>query len=458
MTQGFIHIIVISYLTLIPQANQQTVNKMINMLLKLRLKSILLIMVAVLSAPANAVLEIDITEGVIGGIPIAVVPFMNAQSAPQNVSDVIGSDLARSGRFDLIPETDFLNRPTDAVDVNYKDWRLLKADALVVGKVQPSAAGYQVSFQLMDIGRGVPIEARSFNVPENRLRVVAHHISDLIYQALTGRPGAFNTRIAYVTRAGSKYLLEVADSDGYGPQAILTSSEPLLSPSWSQNGSKLAYVQINKGRSVIYVQDLASGTRRIVSQTKGINSGPAFSPDGSRLAMSLSKDGNPEIYVMNLGSGALTRITRDRGIDTEPAWSPDGRTLLFTSGRSGKPQIYRVSASGGAAQRVTFQGRYNANASYSPDGSKIVMVTDQGQGHRIGLMDLKTGVLKVLTKSDLDESPSFALNGEMVLYATKAGRSGVLSVVSDLGRVANTLTFSQGDVREPAWSPVNRKL
>ncbi len=431
---------------------------MMKRLLRAKLSILLVAISGLFTMPANAVLEIDITEGVIGGIPIAIVPFMNSQSAPQDVSEVISSDLARSGRFDLIPERDFLNRPTDAQDVNFKDWRLLKADALVVGKVIPSGSGYNVSFQLLDVGRGVPIEGRSFNVPPNLLRRVAHQIADIIYLALTGKPGAFDTRIAYVTKAGSRYLLQVADSDGYGPQNVLESGEPILSPAWAPNGSQLAYVSIKKGRSVIYVQDLASGTRRIVSQSKGQNSAPAFSPDGTRLAMTLSKDGNPEIYVMNLGTGALTRITRDRSIDTSPSWSPDGRSLIFTSGRSGKPQIYRVGAGGGTAQRVTFQGRYNAEASFSPDGKKITMVTDQGQGHRVGLLDLNTGSVKVLTQSDLDESPSFAPNGEMVLYATKAGRSGVLSVVSDLGRVAQTLRFQQGDVREPAWSPINRKL
>ena len=426
--------------------------------LREKCSAVIFAFLAINSLPANAVLEIDITEGVIGGIPIAIVPFMNSQSAPQNVNDVISNDLNSSGRFDLIPENDFLNRPTDALDVNYKDWRLLKADALVVGKVIPSGSGYQVSFQLMDVGRGVPIEARTFNVPANLLRRAAHQISDIIYQALTGRPGAFDTRIAYVTKAGSRYLLEVADYDGYGAQQVLESGEPILSPAWSRDGRRLAYVSIIKGRSVIYVQDLSSGTRRIVSKSKGQNSAPAFSPDGTRLAMTLSKDGNPEIYVMNLATSALTRITRERSIDTSPSWSPDGRSLIFTSGRSGKPQLYRVSAGGGSAQRVTFQGRYNASGSFSPDGKKITMVTDQGQGHRIGVLDLSSGSVKVLTKSDLDESPSFAPNGEMVLYATKAGRSGVLSVVSDLGRVAQTLRFQQGDVREPAWSPINRKL
>ena len=434
------------------------VNDMLKLFFKQRFSSVLFALMTVIAMPANAVLEIDITEGVIGGIPIAVVPFLNSGSVPEDVSEVISSDLARSGRFDVIPETDFLNRPTDAQDVSYKDWRLLKADALVVGKIQPSGSGYQVSFQLMDVGRGMIIEGRSFNVPESRLRVVGHHISDIIYQAMTGKPGAFNTWVAYVTKSGSTYELQIADSDGHDPQSIRTSPEPIIATAWSPDGTKIAYVEFNKGRSVIWMQDLAAGQRRAVAQFKGSNSSPAFSPDGRRMAMSLSKDGNPEIYVMDLATSALTRITRDRGIDTEPSWSPDGRSLLFTSGRSGKPQIYKVSATGGAAQRVTFQGKYNAKASYSPDGTKITLITNQGQGDRIGLLDLKTGVIQQLTKSDLDESPSFALNGEMVLYATKAGGSGVLSVVSDLGRVAQTLSVEQGDVREPAWSPVYRKL
>lgn len=431
---------------------------MIKMFFARKMNPVFLTLFAFLATPAHAVLEIDITEGVIGGIPIAIVPFLNSQSVPQDVSNVIASDLARSGRFDVIPESDYLNRPTDARDVSYKDWRLLKADALVVGKILPSGTGYQVSFQLMDVGRGLTIQGRSFNVPASRLRVVGHHISDIIYETMTGKPGAFNTWIAYVTRTGTKYELQIADSDGYDPQSIRTSSEPIIATAWSPDGRKVAYVEFNKGRSTIYIQDLAAGQRTAVAQFKGSNTSPAFSPDGRRLAMSLSKDGNPEIYIMELATGNLTRITRDRGIDTEPAWSPDGRSLLFTSGRSGKPQIYKVSASGGSAQRVTFQGKYNAKASYSPDGTKITLITNQGQGDRIGLMDVRTGVIQQLTKSDFDESPSFALNGEMVLYATKSGGSGVLSVVSDLGRVAQTLRVERGDVREPAWSPVYRKL
>ena len=422
---------------------------------------LLAVFLVLLSSPGRAVLTIEVTRGVEAGIPIAIVPF--GTGAPEDVSAVVTADLARSGRFDTLPERDFLSRPNDVSQVKYKDWRLIKAEALVIGKVQPMGGDrYTVEFRLLDVFREKALAGRRYTVSASQLRKAAHQIADIIYETLTGKPGAFDTRIAYVTSEGSsgetRYRLQVADSDGYNPKTVLESSHPIMSPAWSPDGTRLAYVSFEKRRSNVFVQNIRDGSRRKIADHPGINSAPAWSPDGRRLAMTLSKDGNPEIYIQDLGSGNLQRITHHTSIDTEPAWSPDGRALVFTSDRSGKPQIYRVSAFGGTPQRLTFTGKYNARASFSPDGRSLVLITNQGSGFRVGLFDLGSRSVRELTNARLDESPSFAPNGEMILYATQNGGRNVLAAVSSDGRVQQTLRVQEGSVREPAWSPMNRKL
>ncbi len=414
---------------------------------------------------AQAALEIEITQGVEAGIPIAVVPFewQGAGLPPHIVSDIIEADLKRSGRFDAIPRGDFLSTPHDHKQVNFKDWRLIKAEALVVGRVQQLGSDqYQVEFRLFDVFKSKQLGGFRYKVPGGSLRKLAHQISDVIYLKLTGERGAFDTRIAYVTvERGSvkqRYLLRVADSDGFGPVTILESNEPILSPSWSPDGQTLAYVSFEKGRSMIFTQRLRDGRRELIAQFQGLNGAPAWSPDGRTLAVVSSREGNPEIYALNLQSKDMRRLTNHLAIDTEPAFSPDGRHIIFTSDRAGRPQIYRMRSDGTSVERLTFEGVYNARASYAADGKRLTLVTNQGSGYRIGVFFIDSKGLLVLTDTTLDESPSFAPNGAMILYATQQGGRGVLSAVSADGRVKQVLRFQKGDVREPAWSPYNRKL
>ena len=418
-----------------------------------------------LCAPASAVLTIEVTKGVDAPIPIAIVPFgLEGVSATVDLpANIIAANLSRSGKFEPLARADFLDQPHDLGSVKYKNWRLLKAEALVIGQVVDAGDGrYEVRFRLLDVFREKQLAGQKFVVPAARLRKIAHQISDIIYAKLIGKPGTFDTRIAYVTVEEStpkkRFLLQVADSDGHDPKIILESPQPIMSPAWSPDGNQLAYVSFEEKRSMIYVQNLWSGQRERIAEHAGINSAPAWSPDGDRLAMTLSREGNSEIYIHDLASGDLRRLTRHTAIDTEPAWSPDGDTIVFTSGRAGTPQIYRINAAGGVAQRLTFDGEYNAGASYAGDGQSIVLITNQGNGFRVGLYSVEDRSVSELTQTNQDESPTFAPNGEMIMYATQSGGRNVLAAVSPDGRVQQVLRLQDGTVREPAWSPFNRKL
>jgi TolB protein len=345
--------------------------------------------------------------------------------------------------------------------INFKNWRVIGSDNLVVGRVVavgPDA--YTVRFRLYDVFNGQQLEGRAIGTVNGKgLRNVAHQISDVIYEKLTGIPGAFATQIAYVTSRGigrsQQYSLFVADSDGANEQVILRSQQPILSPSWSPDASWLAYSSLEKsGRQMVYIQEIATGKRMEVAAYPGLNGAPAWSPDGKKIALSLSKDGNNEIYVLDLASRNLTRLTKHLAIDTEPAWMPDGKSIVFTSDRSGKPQLYRVESGGGDARRLTFEGISNARASISPDGRYMAMIHQDQTGYKVAAMDLQSGSLSVLTDGRLDESPSFAPNSRFILYAKNGGaRGGVLASVSIDGRVRQDFSSSDGDVREPAWSP-----
>jgi TolB protein len=425
------------------------------------LLSIILFLATLLpAAPAAAILRIEITKGVEGGIPIAVVPFKGPSGAPppQDVAAIVRADLARSGRFAPLSADKLPATPARDRDVVYKDWRLVKVDALVIGEIRRTKQGrYQIEFRLLDVYKQRQLTGYRYVVGEKRLRAIAHQIADRIYQKLTGEPGVFNTRIAYVSRQGAgkslKFQLNVADSDGYNPVAIVTSPEPIMSPAWSPDGKQIAYVSFEAKRSMIYLQNVITGKRERLAQFPGINSAPAFSPDGRRLAMALSRDGNAEIYVMDLKTRALRRLTFDPAIDTEPTWSPDGSHIIFTSDRAGGPQLYRKSTSGGAPTRLTYEGSYNARARYAPDGKSVAFVTRRSGRYNVGVLSLGSSSVDVLTNTRLDESPSFAPNGSMILYATEIQGRGVLASVSSDGRVRQLYTLTDADIREPAWSP-----
>jgi len=428
---------------------------------------LVLVALFISTTPAHAALTIQITTGVDGAQPIAVVPFAQDQvktALPYDLVSIINNDLARSGRFAPMPEKDLVARPHDGGTVRFGDWRLVSMDYLLVGRVrQLGATNYEVQFQLFDVFKGEQITGISYPFVAGDTRRMAHRISDIVYEKITGQRGAFNTRIAYVTALAAatgkrQYHLNIADSDGFNEQTILDSSQPLMSPSWSPDGQQLAYVSFEEKRPQIFVQQVFSGQRQRVTDFKGLNSAPVWSPDGKSLAMTLSKSGNPEIYLFELATKQLTQLTKHPAIDTEPTWSPDGSKLVFTSDRGGKPQLYMVKLSRNRVvsrpQRLTFEGEYNARGVFSPDGKHIAMVHGNRGRFQIAVLEVESNTLQVLTDSRLDESPSFAPNGSMIIYATNRNNRGVLAAVSVDGRVHQRLEVQQGDVREPAWSPL----
>jgi len=425
----------------------------------LRWLTALLLLLPVVAMAQERGLELDIIGGNASATPIAVVPFAGS-AGETDVAAVIRADLDRSGQFRSLPDSDMAERPTRGSEVNYPTWRALNQDYLVVGRIVDAGGGnFRTEYELFDVAKQERLLGFALTARSTAMRDVAHQVADAIYEKITGVRGAFWTRVAYVTASGvgkgARYALMVADADGWNPQTVVRSNEPLLSPSWSPDGRKLAYVSFERGNSSIFIQDIGTGAREEIAKFRGINGAPAFSPDGRRLALTLSRSGNPEIYVMDLGSKSLNQVTNQMGIDTEPTWSADGGTLYFTSDRGGRPQIYQVSASGGGASRVTFQGSYNATATVSYDGNKIAVAQGSGNTYRIAMLDRSLGSPRwsTLSPGSLDESPSFAPNASMLLYAAREGGRGVLYAVSADARVRQRLVLANGDVREPAWGP-----
>ncbi|MGK2940852.1 MAG: Tol-Pal system beta propeller repeat protein TolB [Immundisolibacter sp.] len=414
------------------------------------------LLLVLLVGTARAELRIEITQGAAQTIPIAVVPYGGDSAGADAIHAVIGADLGRSGQFRLVPDDQMVSRPTEATQVDFRDWQLVMAQYVTIGRVLPGLDGKaDVEFELFNVATGQRMTGARFAgvAPANRRRL-AHHIADLIYEAITGVRGVFSTRVTYVTQVGNNYELQVADADGHNPVTVLRTQEPVLSPAWSADGRFVAYATYSNRRAAIFRQDVSTGVRQLVSSFPGLNGAPAFSPDGHRIAMVLSKDGNPDIYVMDLAGGPPRRLSQHYAIDTEPTWSPDGRYIYFTSDRSGGPQIYRVPSTGGAEMRVTFEGNYNTRARVSPDGRKLAMVHGAaGRGYRIAVLDIASRRLDVLTDGPLDESPSFAPNGQIIIYTTKSGGAEALATVSVDGNVRQRLGISQAKVREPGWSP-----
>ncbi len=424
------------------------------------LLSLALLGLAVALNPARAAINIDITQGAEAAIPIAVVPFTLEGPAlpPQDIAGIVANDLRRSGKFEPLPTSDMLSRPSRLEEVQFQQWKALGVDAMVIGSVQPLGGGeYQVRFELLDTYKNSRILGKLYRVPGSSLRALAHSIADQVYEALTGQAGAFSTQIIYVQQVGDadkrSYQLVLADADGERPQVILTSPQPLMAPAWSPDRRRIAYVSFENRRQEVFVQSLATGERRSVASFAGLNSAPAWSPDGRRLALTLSKDGNPDIYVLDLDTGALRAVTQHWSIDTEPTWAPDGRTIYFTSDRGGRPQIYRVAVNGGQPERVTFEGNYNARPAVSPDGRWLAMVHRGPGGDQIAVMDLQSRQLRILTRGPLDESPSFAPDSAMLIYTSNKNGMPRLATVSVFGRADLPLPVMRHSVREAAWSP-----
>ena len=413
--------------------------------------------VLALAAPgAGAQLVFDITPGTQQRTPIAIVPFAGeAALGSSAISAIVRADLERSGLFRAIELPPLNPAPTEASTVNYSEWRSRLADALVVGSVSSRPDGrYEARFRLHDTVKQAALGGIAYTMTKDQVRATAHRIADFVYEKLTGDKGVFSTRIAYVVKRGNRYELQIADADGEGAETALASFEPIISPAWSPDGRRLAYVSFENKKPVVYVHSLLDGKRNVAANFRGSNSAPAWSPDGKTLAVTLSREGGSQIFVLNPDGSNVRRITTSSAIDTEPRYSPDGKWIYFTSDRGGTPQIYRMPSTGGEPQRVTFEGGYNVSPRPSPDGKSLAYITRNSGKFQVALQDLANRQVQIITDSDRDESPSYAPNGRMILLATVIGGRGLLSAVSADGRFKQRLSAATGgDVREPAWGP-----
>ena len=418
-------------------------------------RSVLAAMVAAPALPALAQFRVEVTGVGLTQLPIALPAFRGEDAAPQKIAQIVRADLERSGQFRSVDasgeQLDENSRPDMTL------WRQRMADALLTGSIARLADGrYDVRFRLWDAVKGQDLGGQGFAVTPSDLRLVAHRIADFVYEKLTGERGVFSTRIAYVTKAGKRYVLWVADADGENAQSALASSEPIISPAWSPNGAELAYVSFESRKPVIYVHEVASGRRRLVANFRGSNSAPAWAPDGSTLAVTLTRDGLSQLYRISAQGGQPTRLMQSNGIDTEPVYAADGQTIYFVSDRGGSPQIYKVAASGGAAQRVTFTGSYNISPALSPDGRWLAYISRVSGAFKLHVMELETGTVTAVTDTLDDENPSFAPNSRLIAYATKqGGRESLMTTTLD-GKIKARLAGQNGDIREPDWGPFQK--
>lgn len=418
----------------------------------MRLCSLLILLC--LSFPARAVLDIEVTGAGEHQVPVAIVPFAGEELLDQRISDIVAHDLLRTGLFKLNNQSN--RAPHDTKDVNYADWN--KVEALTIGKAAKLADGrVEVQFHLLDTVKKNELVALALSAKSDQIRAIAHRISDAIYEKLTGTPGVFSTRIAYINRQGKYNRLVVADSDGYGEQTLLALNQPIMSPAWSPDGNSLAYVSFEKGRAMVYAQSLLTRQRILLAAFPGSNSAPAWSPDGQQLALVLTHEGTSQIYLVRADGSNLRRVGFSDTIDTEPNFSPDGRYLLFTSDRGGSAQIYRMPVNGGSAERLTFEGSNNFSPRYSPNGKSFVFAHFNGGMFYIAVQDFETRQIQILTPGGWEKKPSFAPNGKLILFATEVHGRGILATVSSDGRVKQKMTPQQGDIREPTWGPFNKQ-
>ncbi|WP_029524573.1 Tol-Pal system beta propeller repeat protein TolB [Polaromonas glacialis] len=408
-----------------------------------------------LPLPAFAQFRVEVSGVGTTQLPIVIAPFRGEAQSPQKIGGIVKADLERSGMFRGVDAAGVVADETTRPDL--ASWRQKGADAMVTGSVSPLADGrFEVRLRLWDVVREQDLGGQSYTVAKSDLRLSAHRVSDFVYEKLTGEKGIFSTRIAYVTKSGQRYTLWVADSDGESAQSALASPEPIISPAWSPNGAQLAYVSFESRKPVIYSHEVATGRRRLLANFRGSNSAPAWSPDGSQLVATLSQAGGSQIYALGLNGGDPKRLTQTSSIDTEPAFSPDGRTIYFVSDRGGSPQIYRMNPAGGNADRVTFTGNYNISPALSPDGRWMAFISRIGGGFKLHVMELSSGTTTAITDTSADESPSFAPNSRLIVYATQQqGKEALMTTTLD-GKIKARLSGAGGDIREPDWGPFQR--
>ena len=418
-------------------------------------RSLLAAMAATPVLPALAQFRVEVTGVGLTQLPIALPAFRGEEGASQKISHIVRADLERSGQFRNVDATGQVLDETTRPDLAL--WRQRSADALLTGSITRLADGrYDVRFRLWDVVKEQDLGGQGYAVMPADLRLVAHRIADFVYEKLTGERGVFSTRIAYVTKAGKRYVLWVADADGENAQSALSSSEPIISPAWSPNGGELAYVSFESRKPVVYVHEVASGRRRLVANFRGSNSAPAWSPDGASLAVTLSRDGSSQLYRISSQGGQPTRLMQSNGIDTEPCYSSDGTTIYFVSDRGGSPQIYKVAAAGGSAQRVTFTGNYNISPTVSPDGRWLAYISRVGGAFKLYVMELASGTAVGVTDTVEDENPSFAPNSRLIVYGTKQGGREALMTTTLDGKIKARLAGQGGDIREPDWGPYQK--